>query len=868
MVQMRSRSRFRYALLAAVAIGTLVPGASALAQEQRRVEYTIEAGDLGEALKAVSRQSGKEIIFTSEAVLGRHAPALHGTYSADEAVRALLEGSDLMAQFRKDVIIIRGRSEPSGDLADRSAGNADIVVTGSRIRGSEGTSPIVVVTKSAIEKRGISDLGAFARSLVQNYSGGQNPGIAGGGQGESENVTSSSTLNLRGLGPDATLTLFNGHRVAYDAISQGVDISALPLEAIERVEVVADGSSALYGSDAVGGVANVILRRDYDGASVSARIGGSTDGGDFEQQYDIIAGRRWKSGGFMAAVDYRHTTPITAGQRTYTRNNDPSETLQAGLRQYSVVLAGHQRIADGIDFDLDGQFSDRDTALCVNFTATDGCRASGSDIRVNTRSWTVSPSLKFEIANAWQFKLGGVLGESRVHQTANVSSGGTLLLVQQGKYTNRISSFEVAAEGPLFQLPGGAARLAAGGGLRKTTLMTNVATIQSGNTVPYLDFSVSRPIWYGFGELSLPFVSPDTDIMLVNRLSLDAAVRYEDVRRVGGVLTPKVGIIYAPTPSIALKFSWGKSFKAPTLYQTGQPKQGYSQVGSTFFLPPSPIPGGVLYLTGGNPALKPERATTWTASATFTPAFVEGLKLEASYFNIRYRDRAVSPIPQNSLAFSPIYGAYVTNNPTRDQILAALAGVPVVYDQGGGDPTTSDIVAIVTNYLQNASSQRIEGVDLTVDYAFDLGTRDHIHLNGAASYLKSSQRLSAGQPVIQLAGTVFRQPHWRASSAIEWGHGEFTLSGILSYIGGELDTRITPYEKVGAYTALDLVARFEPKLESGPFAHTRFSVSALNLFNSKPPYLRAINPIAYHYDSNNYPSVGRFLSVTVAKSFK
>src|SRR3546814_18081603 len=82
-------------LLAAVAIGTLVPGASALAQDQRRVEYRIEAGDLGEALKAVSRQSGKEIIFTSEAVLGHTAPALRGTYSADEAVRALLAGSGL-----------------------------------------------------------------------------------------------------------------------------------------------------------------------------------------------------------------------------------------------------------------------------------------------------------------------------------------------------------------------------------------------------------------------------------------------------------------------------------------------------------------------------------------------------------------------------------------------------------------------------------------------------------------------------------------------------------------------------------------------------------------------------------------------------
>src|SRR3546814_3459435 len=106
----------------------------------------------------------------------------------------------------------------------------------------------------------------------------------------SSDVCSSdlSALNLRGLGPDATLTLFNGHRVAYDAIGQGVDISAVPLAAVDRIEVLTDGSSALYGSDAVGGVANVILRRDYDGAVASARVGGATDGGDFEQQYNLV----------------------------------------------------------------------------------------------------------------------------------------------------------------------------------------------------------------------------------------------------------------------------------------------------------------------------------------------------------------------------------------------------------------------------------------------------------------------------------------------------------------------------------------------------------------------------------------------------
>jgi outer membrane receptor protein involved in Fe transport len=311
----------------------------------------------------------------------------------------------------------------------------------------------VVATRSGIEKQGISDLGTFARSLVQNYSGGQNPSIPGGGQGTSENVSSSSTLNFRGLGPDATLTLFNGHRVAYDAMSQGVDISAIPLAALDRVEIVTDGSSALYGSDAVGGVANVIFRKDYDGATVSARLGGSTDGGDFEQQYNIVTGKRWTDGGFMLAYDFRDVTPITAKQRSYTQSNDPTDTLQSGERQHSVVVAGHQEIIEQLSFEFDGQFNDRTSRLCVNYTVTDGCHGTGADIQISTRSWTLAPGLKLALANKWDLRLGSVFGESRAEQLADVALGGSPHLTQRGIYTNRVQSFEASAEGPLLSCP-------------------------------------------------------------------------------------------------------------------------------------------------------------------------------------------------------------------------------------------------------------------------------------------------------------------------------------------------------------------------------------------------------------------------------
>ena len=482
MVRMRSRSRFRCALLAVVAASTLAPAAPVLAQDQRRAEYRIEAGDLGEALKAVSRQSGKEIIFTSEAVLGHKAPALQGTYSADEAVRALLIGSGLVAQYRKNVIIIRGRSKPSGDLADRSAEQTDIVVTGSRIKGAPATSPVTISSRDEIERQGAADLGSYIRLLPQNFNGGQNPGVAGGGaQGNNNNVSSSSTLNLRGLGPDATLTLLNGHRLAYDALAQGVDISAIPLGAVDRVEVVADGASALYGSDAVGGVANIILRREFSGAEMSARLATTTDGGGTQAQVSAVTGSTWSSGGLMVAADYLSSRRINAGQRSYTSLMDQGATLVPSVRQISAVITGRQRIADGVEFKIDGTFSHRNSKYDNPFLNTGSVTENGLRSNPVMRTYSVSPSLTVSLAPAWSLDVSGTIADSKAElhsrrYSASVETPGRLV------YSNDLRTLEAGIQGTLAKLPGGDAKLAAGGGVRSLGLGVEVSNTPSGSS--------------------------------------------------------------------------------------------------------------------------------------------------------------------------------------------------------------------------------------------------------------------------------------------------------------------------------------------------------------------------------------------------
>src|SRR3546814_14808771 len=99
-----------------------------------------------------------------------------------------------------------------------------------------------VCSSDLIKNAGLADLGEVARSLPQNFGGGQNPGIgsAQGTQNENVNVNGASTFNLRGIGPNATLTLLNGNRFAYSGTNSVIDVSAIPVAAVERIELVTD----------------------------------------------------------------------------------------------------------------------------------------------------------------------------------------------------------------------------------------------------------------------------------------------------------------------------------------------------------------------------------------------------------------------------------------------------------------------------------------------------------------------------------------------------------------------------------------------------------------------------------------------------
>lgn len=167
----------------------------------------------------------------------------------------------------------------------------EVVVTGSRLARTpnELAGNLLVLDRDFIESTGEATLERVLRQLPQNLN--STAERYGSNLNTGPNFSGASTVNLRGLGSESTLILVDGKRTGHSGFLGGVtDISSIPLAIVERVEVMLDGASAVYGSDAVGGVVNIITRKDYQGVEVDLNYNWPGDGGYSEWRGSIAGG--------------------------------------------------------------------------------------------------------------------------------------------------------------------------------------------------------------------------------------------------------------------------------------------------------------------------------------------------------------------------------------------------------------------------------------------------------------------------------------------------------------------------------------------------------------------------------------------------
>ncbi|MEH6586937.1 MAG: TonB-dependent receptor [Halioglobus sp.] len=193
----------------------------------------------------------------------------------------------------------------------------EVVVTGSRISRPdlEGANPVTVLQRTELTMMGVNNVGDILQNITASAGEATNTNVNNGGEG-------AVRFSLRGLGAQRTLVLLNGKRVVASGLGadDSVDLGNIPVAMIERVEILKDGASAVYGSDAIAGVVNVITRRNFEGFEVNGYLGEASEGDGEQESMDFTLGVNGDRGNAVVNAWWNNTKQVTAGDRDFSSN--------------------------------------------------------------------------------------------------------------------------------------------------------------------------------------------------------------------------------------------------------------------------------------------------------------------------------------------------------------------------------------------------------------------------------------------------------------------------------------------------------------------------------------------------------------------
>lgn len=841
-----SRKNIRQYSSALAAVLFLTAGCSVAAE--RTYSFHIPRENTARALNDFAQQAGVHILFPYDVAASHTTPAISGKYTRDECLALLLKDSGLEIAEQTDGAITLRAAKVSDQVSEREAETpTEVIVTGTHIRGANPTSPLHTINRKDIEQSGFSQVGDLMRSLPENFGGGQNPGVisADGTNPGNYNLSGASTVNLRGLGTDATLVLVNGHRMSGDGDYGASDISGIPLSAIQRIDIVPDGASALYGSDAVAGVVNFVLRRSYTGMEVNVVGGGSSQGGGTLRQGSILGG--FTSGPFhgLANIEIASQDSVEAKDRKSAGGVSPDATLFPEMRRQSLFLSGGVDISDRLTLSIDALVNQRSMETITQFTPA----SAVAQATTNTPSFTVAANLDVQLPGDWKLRFSNVVSGSRNSFTTYYPAYD---FGYSGKYRNTLNTTEATVDGTLLTLPSGPVKAAFGVGARHETFNYPADVTREGS--------------YLFGEVQFPLFEPSPSRVGLHELDVNASFRTERYAHIGSATVPKLGLRYVPVDGVTVRASWGKSFKAPSFIQLYNTRYAYLINASDLGYAPT---GTVLVTTGGNANLKPEKSTSWTLNAEYAPSAVPGFLISATYFDIKYTDRIVTPtgILLNALATDQ-FAPYVDQSPNATAQAAVIAGVASFENWSSGTYDPSDVVALFRNNYVNATGQTEKGMDIAVRQSFDLNG-GRLSAFGNATFLQLKQQFIPTSPIVELSGKVFYVPRQKVRAGLTFDKGPFTSGVTANYVSSETDTGVIPTRRIGSWTTTDLVAAYRFDGSSGVERNLRVSVAVMNLFDRKPPIALSgsVGYAGINYDSTNASIMGRFATISVSKAW-
>ena len=324
---------------------------------------------------------------------------------------------------------------PAGADAGTASGSAaeNIVVTGSRLKQSNATSesPVVIVTAAQIEHTQAQTLEDVLTKLPEIGTSGLYNTTNNGGGGV-------SCIDLRNLGIERTLVLVDGKRFV-DGLANCVDLNNIPLEQVERIEILKDGASTTYGADAIAGVVNIILKKNFSGVVFHANGQiGTEHGDDKEGDLSVLAGTNFDHGNFTLGLDYLNQGPVEQKDRPWaqypTQSDNPIGNPQTFGSRYNpngLVFADSNNISDNAP----------GHTFTINPDGTLGPRYRG-----------LFPSQRFNFGALQQ--LAESLEKESITSTANYDFNDSISGYMQGFFTHKKTGEQLAPQPVTAALPG------------------------------------------------------------------------------------------------------------------------------------------------------------------------------------------------------------------------------------------------------------------------------------------------------------------------------------------------------------------------------------------------------------------------------
>jgi len=626
-----------------------------------------------------------------------------------------------------------------------------VIVTGTRSEArtvSSSLTPIDVVPFKVLLQTGTTDLPTALARLIPSLNF-PRPAAA-------DTADTQRPAQMRGLSPDQVLVLVDGKRWHQGAIllnngvigrgSQPVDLNTIPMSAIDHIEVLRDGASAQYGSDAIAGVINIILKKGAKGGDVQITGG----------QYSAGDGRQWQGSanfGIPLGND-KGWLRVTAenGNQDHTNRAGPDNrpgfpglgvNFRQGdpdVRDSNILLNTQYDVTPGVQFYAFGHFGRRQSTSPAFFRyGTNSPKPNNPLIgqvypdgflpleHADSTDQSLVAGLRGKVAG-WRWDLSGNFGRNRVsYETRNSLNyaflndfGSTPSVFDDGilKAAQQSVDLDIAKDVETGWLPN-AVTVAFGAQYLRQTYGIDAGALPSwyvgtsGTSGGAQGFAGWQPVNAVSASRQDVAEYLDLETNLTDRFGASAAVRHEHYNDFGNTTSGALAGRFDFTDTFALRGSVSTGFRAPSLGQEyfSQTSSLFMAAGNSVGLPAGiynaglvPVGSQIAKLLGSEP-LQPEKSTNYTFGAVWSPG---NWNLSLDLYQINIRDRI------------SLSGAIATTGPTVVDYLAA---------NGVGDLNFRSI-----DYFTNAADTRTRGVDLVATYVADLGNAGTLSSTLSANY--------------------------------------------------------------------------------------------------------------------------------------